>query len=201
MPVPGYSVIDDNEIDPESPITSSLMFRLRDNILSILGIDNTDPAPVFTLPPSSLVNSLQTVYATWTNSSNATETITEMICGVRANAVETVEMLAESALWVAAGGVVNLFALETKYTAGVPSSVDTYVGAPGSIGSNPITVTNLPLDNAWHQIWATSGRSIDGKARYDATYVYIQFRINYPSGIATAQQSNPSFFIKSFVAK
>lgn len=52
MPVPSYNVIADSEIDPESPITSSLMFRLRDNWLAVFGIDNTDPAPAPALPPS-----------------------------------------------------------------------------------------------------------------------------------------------------
>lgn len=54
MPIPSYSIIADNEIDPESPLTSSLMFRLRDNWMSVLGIDNTDPTPVFTIPSSVL---------------------------------------------------------------------------------------------------------------------------------------------------
>lgn len=61
MPIPSYSPIADNEIDPESPITSSLLFRLRDNILSILGIDPSNPSPVFTLAPSALVTDTATV--------------------------------------------------------------------------------------------------------------------------------------------
>lgn len=39
MTVPTWSKIFDSEIDPESPITSSLIFRLRDNICAVLGID------------------------------------------------------------------------------------------------------------------------------------------------------------------
>ena len=52
MPVPSYNLIADSEIDPESPLTSSLFFRLRDNWLAVFGIDNTDPAPAPALPPS-----------------------------------------------------------------------------------------------------------------------------------------------------
>ncbi len=37
MPIPGYTVIDDSEIDPGSPGTSSLFTRLRDNVLAIIG--------------------------------------------------------------------------------------------------------------------------------------------------------------------
>lgn len=53
MAVPVYSVIADSEIDPESPATSSLFFRLRDNILSLLGIDPATVSPVVDGFPSA----------------------------------------------------------------------------------------------------------------------------------------------------
>lgn len=57
MPVPSYTVIADSEIDPESPITSSLMFRLRDNVLSLLGVDPATPSP--SLAPQGFLRNKQ----------------------------------------------------------------------------------------------------------------------------------------------
>lgn len=44
MPVPTYLDIPDSDIDPESPINYSLLARLRDNILSVIGGGSGAPA-------------------------------------------------------------------------------------------------------------------------------------------------------------
>lgn len=76
MPIPNYAVILDDEIDPDSPITSSLMFRLRDNPLALFGIDPSDPSPSITLGPSQLhtKNTLQFSYEFYQPSGSVTQT-------------------------------------------------------------------------------------------------------------------------------
>lgn len=50
MTVPTYSVIANSEIDPESPITTSLVTRLRDNPLALFQIDPATSTPTATVP-------------------------------------------------------------------------------------------------------------------------------------------------------
>lgn len=52
MPVPSYNVITDAEIGIGKPMTSSLAFRLRDNVCALLGIDPATVSPAPTLPLS-----------------------------------------------------------------------------------------------------------------------------------------------------
>lgn len=49
MSVPTYSQILDSEVDPESPITQSLLTRLRDNPLAFLNIDTSTVNPIANL--------------------------------------------------------------------------------------------------------------------------------------------------------
>lgn len=49
MTVPTYSRILDSEVDPESPITQSLLTRLRDNPLAFLNIDTATTNPIANL--------------------------------------------------------------------------------------------------------------------------------------------------------
>ena len=55
MSIPLWSPIADSEINPEAPITSSLMYRLRDQWAAFFGVDPTNPIqPAFVLPPSQM---------------------------------------------------------------------------------------------------------------------------------------------------
>lgn len=45
MPAPAYAVVTDAELAPGQPITSSLMTRLRNGWMAVLGVDPTDTNP------------------------------------------------------------------------------------------------------------------------------------------------------------
>lgn len=49
MAVPSYSRIDNTEVDAESPITQSLMQRLKNNVLALLGVDELSTNPTIAL--------------------------------------------------------------------------------------------------------------------------------------------------------
>jgi hypothetical protein len=90
MPVPSYTPIADSEIDPESPITSSLIQRLRDNWLSLFGIDPSDPAPVIGLPSSILGVGSTGRWNAWVQSGGTTSA--EEIISVILDSVEWMEL-------------------------------------------------------------------------------------------------------------
>jgi hypothetical protein len=204
MPIPTWSVIADNEIDPESPITTSLMFRLRDNVLAVLGIDPADPAPVFTIPPSTQQAELNDTF--WATGAGVAITTAEMIVSVVADDVEWVE-LAHSGMFftndVPLGGVaphvgsktafsdtggvnhaylivaVELSLIDVIYSGGVPTGV--------RICSRQVegTVVNeddviVTLANTWQTILPDiiSTSDLQAKARATSTEVYLQLRVN-----------------------
>ncbi len=67
MTIPTYRLIADSEVDPESPVTSSLMFALRDNFLAVFGFDSTANPPVFGVPLTRVVRGYAALSSTPTN--------------------------------------------------------------------------------------------------------------------------------------
>lgn len=129
MPVPTYQVIADNEIDPESPITSSLLFRLRDNWLAFFGLDPSTPSPTFTLPPSTLV--FQDVYYAFygVNSANLFQAIIGPFPIGDSNwAMALNDLLGSLTITHAPNGqaVFVLFGVEVQYVSGVPTNALIY---------------------------------------------------------------------------
>lgn len=193
MPIPTYSVIDDNEIDPESPLTTSLMFRLRDNVLAVLGIDPADPAPVFTIPPS--VEKAEGVGVFFAQGYGASDTTAEQIVSVIADDVEWIELgNAGYAGAIGGAGVLphigahdntpelntgyNISLIEVLYSASVPTGVRivAHWAAITATPSSPAITTydvTITLANTYQNV--ISG-IMDAKARATATEVYLQLR-------------------------
>lgn len=61
MTIPTYTVIADAEIDPEAPLTSSLFYRLRNNVCALLNVDPSDTNPSVSFQASRLAVSLSGV--------------------------------------------------------------------------------------------------------------------------------------------
>lgn len=202
MPVPAYSVIADTEIDPESPLTSSLMFRLRDNALSILGVDPADPTPVFTIPPS--IQSVEEYFrfaASGGAGSSSTFTTAENIVSKLADDVEDLQMGGIEARDTIGGSASTIFnaargnlchsasnidrvcyairLVSVIYSGGSPTGVR-IIGdeisestTAGWASSFDVTVT---LANTWQTLETDGTVSFQAKARADSTDVYLQMR-------------------------
>jgi hypothetical protein len=193
MPIPTYSVIADSEIDPESPITTSLMFRLRDNVLAILGIDPATPSPVFTIPPSTL--EAVGPDCMFDQGYGATVTTNEVVVSVIADDVEWVELMQDVVTVGPTGDVLahlgyhnntpliivgwNLQLIDVIYASGAPTgvrimasriSITAAVGSPTRT-SYDVTIT---LANTFQTV--ISG-VLTAKARATATDVYLQLRL------------------------
>ena len=193
MPVPVWQEILDTEIDPESPITASLMQRLRDNPLALLGIAPDDPAPVMTLPPSAMFPLYRSVCTAPFND-NSLAYSNEVICSIRTAATElfhnhsgawSANYITNSWTSVFSG---NIWAIDTKYAEGSPESVDVFLSYSGRGGiAPPVSGTgtvNVPLTNTYTLLASRGGypQNLWMKARFDADYVYAQFQTQMPNG-------------------
>jgi hypothetical protein len=192
MPVPSYAVIADSEIDPESPVTSSLMFRLRDNILAILGIDPSDPTPTFTLSPSllQLVETTTLVAAAGTDTAEAR--ISHLADSVEENLIASLSANPYSVHIESTGGagVLNLKidGADVHYASGSPDGITitaTQIGARTIGGTGPLNgltayqTTNylVPSDNAWHVLVNDGAvNTFQVKCRATSTDLYLTFR-------------------------
>lgn len=196
MTIPTYSRIDDSEIDPESPVTSSLMFRLRDNLLALLKIDIGETSPTFNIVPSILQIADISQYIAAAAVGGTTLDTSEFIVSVRSAQCETIEIGAVGALTETGGAYPTppshfmgyqstagrfvrgtISAISAVYSATVPSSVR--VVGHMSANASPQFDVSLPLDNAFHTIkqGATTHEELQGRARYDATNVYLTLRL------------------------
>jgi len=225
MPVPSYNVIADSEIDPESPITSSLMFRLRDNVLAILSIDPADPAPVFTIPPSRQAVESALVPSVGF-SKNATVTGAEIIVSAVADDVEEHEVVygVISGVQDHGGGLeVNFegmfYHIEVPYASGSPLSViirgrlgatTSYgggVSVSGSLAGSITTIKDatIKLTNTWQTLVQYKISSdityLEAKARADSNYVYLQLRTCTPNITSMSGSANLVVVRKSFKSK
>lgn len=176
MPVPTYSVIADSEIDPESPITESLMRRLRDNVLAVLGIDPATPSPSFTLAPSYMTRTDSSTHSIVTN--GPTVTGTEVSFARELSASETFKFSGYS---ISEGGLygpeqINVTRFELVWSAGAPTSLIVDTDEPQSV--------TIAVDNAYHAIDSGTYNSgsntytVEAKVRYSGGIAYIQFRIS-----------------------
>lgn len=192
MTVPAWSRIFDSEIDPESPLTSSLITRLRDNVLAILNIDPADPAPVFTIPPSVLKiaqSGLLTAHLT-SSATSDTMTTSEVIISTIAEDVEVLK-IAYCRLLVASptitDPVVEFGDIDVVYSSGAPTGV--------RIQNTSGTMITLPLTNTFTPVY-TRNFSGEGdtqlslKTRADSTHVYLQARVETGTPYAYGMTSN-----------
>jgi hypothetical protein len=193
MPVPSYNLIADSEIDPESPLTSSLFFRLRDNWLAVFGIDNTDPAPAPALPPSVQKTAL-VVFAASSTSIGAVMTTAEHIVSTIAEAIETVDVVPGIILSPLhsndSNSATTSVCLFHRPTTGDPwslwkaydvSSIEVQYASGAPTGVRVNDVATLTLANTWQTIASNifaTGHNLEGKARADSDFVYLQLRIN-----------------------
>lgn len=197
MSIPSYNLIPDSDIDPESPITSSLMFRLRDNWMSLFGIDTTDPAPAIKLPPSTQEQG-QFSWHTATGGSGATVTSAESILSVITDDVEDwslgqpysapydtgnsvrVYLASHFCTWHDNGAAsiiaawVGLAGVSVIYSSGNPTGVQIHWVQEDSPASGTATIT---LANTFQTVRNSGGIHVQAKARSDGTNVYIQFRL------------------------
>jgi hypothetical protein len=181
MTVPTWSKIFDSEIDPESPITSSLIFRLRDNICAVLGIDPASvTVPTVPYPQSQLSSEIPSLFAVQLPSSPATSSenlIINIAAAMEKSDIAPSELIPEELatrygcahlyIGLDGGGSGLLYneyfigAPKLVYAAGVPDSVaipfrrnTTRVNTAyysGTLDAATGTIS-LPLDNAYHTI-------------------------------------------------
>jgi hypothetical protein len=200
MPVPSWNPILDNEIDPESPITASLMQRLRDNICAVLGIDPLSPTvPTVPYPPSQLACVAEAEFYAAAGAS----TTSEIVVSDLAEPFEKIDLESTRSevsnltdpdipynrvgflldghfTYANQNGVLNL---ETCWWMVTPPKIVYVSGSPDSlqmrirrVGGNtavaPSTSTiSIPLDNTYHNYTV-----FDAKARATSTDVYLQLR-------------------------
>lgn len=199
MPVPVYAPITDAEVSPEAPITSSLMFRLRDNFLAILGIDNTNPAPVFQPPPYTYTPSakveLISVISSFTSRIDTLAEVSisdvtksdwlmprnqQYFTGLAGSLPYPVSYVFFGHLDNFCGA--NVVNMNVIWAAGTPTDVHVDgrvfgdAMSPGSVFS-----FDVPIDNAWHNLTYSERTGIghvyvDMKARLDGNLVKVQFR-------------------------
>lgn len=206
MPVPSYQVILDNEIDPESPGTSSLFFRLRDNVLAILGIDPAEANPVMQMPPSQLVmdDFVRSSFSMSTGGGGTrTNESAEFKISRIAAGVERVEVLSENFTLTTTSPstentTIQIVNIEPVYSEGVCTGVKVQgrvsaIGAShnidgGLINTSSFTSGVITLTNTYQDITRISDDAgsddlhLAGKARADADFVYIQFRFELEEG-------------------
>jgi hypothetical protein len=231
MPIPTWSVIADNEIDPESPITTSLMFRLRDNVLAVLGIDPADPAPVFTIPPSVAKAELNDIF--YAAASGAAVATAEMIVSVLADDVEWIE-LAHSGYQatddvpdLTVGGVsphvgslslpgsgnpsalvgsTELSLIDVIYSSGVPTGVRIASRTKRAVYSTSAWTISaadvtVTLANTWQTIHANFSGSVDLQAKARATATEVYLQLRTNAGIYSRDFIDIPFNRRSFKSK
>lgn len=211
MPVPTYSRIDDSEIDPESPITTSLMTRLRDNFLAIMGIDTTATAPSFTLPASYMAavrHAAQRMdFDDDTSHAGAEITLTqhsdpsELIVIGRASGTSLINSDEYAEF--------NIDSINVVYSAGSPTGVrftgfvhSTHVPVTAYDVFTPFDVT-LTLTNTWQTVvedYPTNSR-LQAKLRADSTYTYLTLRTDVDNVGTCSGTFYFSLTIKRFQSK
>jgi hypothetical protein len=201
MPVPAWAAIADSEIDEESPITESLMTRLRNQAAAVLGYDPTSAtAPSFALPPSTQNVEGAALWRAVINSSATWATTAEEVVSVVADDVEDIQLGYPPAPYYSdtnanqACGVhvsrntgtagINIISIDVPYTSGNPTGVRVTVCSKVNSGTETVTQHTLPLDDAWTRILTldTNKLLFDGKARATATHVYLSLRAQENDG-------------------
>lgn len=211
MAVPTYNPIADSEIDPESPITSSLMRRLRDNFLALFGIDPTDPAPVIGLPPSYITSVTDGVMsaqggagASTTFTSNEIEISDttyqlESIFVVRGrsgtvggSASTDFNIALGNVFWSVSDADILNFALdfiETQYSSGTVTGVRIAATNLAQSISDPgpasfdviITPTNTFQTLSTDTIDGSKTYTLEGRVRLDSDKTYLSLRMSVSS--------------------
>lgn len=201
MSVPTYSKIDDNEIDPESPITSSLMTRLRNNVLALLGVDTTASSPAVVFQPSFIQTSDVGVTRLTAKPSGSTDSAETVISRV-ASTFESVEIvrgrsddetpwtdtipqaswaMVDGAVFAGNGNAGDILAIDINYSSGVPSTATIRYSLVGT----PRTTTSLTvaIDGAYHTFRSSYfNAQLQVKFRALSGLVYMQWRSVEASG-------------------
>lgn len=204
MPIPSWNVIADSEIDPESPLTSSLMFRLRDNVLALLGVDPADPAPAFTIPASYMHPDTAASMGCGTSSQNSTSTGAEVIVAHINSSLETVEVihaLLDNQATVGANppyeAQISGLMIRPIWSSGTCTGIRIAAGVLTEVAGNSINPEGLDntaaevtitLADSWQEVQTLDRAGledcfIEAKARADSDYVYLQFRCRTVSNL------------------
>ena len=215
MPVPSWSPIPDSDIDPDSPLTSSLLTRLRDQWAAFFGVDPTAATPPpFDFPPSQfVVDSMAFEVISRIGGSTGTTTGIEFqVCDL-AKALENHDC-GDSLVSTSLFGAVTTWRMEgfsVTYSAGAPTSLDfrfllisgalTYLDSGLMCASSG--VVQLPLDDTYNALLHTSLFSgvdfVRAKARLSSGIVYLQFQVK--SSGAHGGQVNVDITTKSFQSR
>jgi hypothetical protein len=195
MPVPSWAAIPDADVDLESPLTESLMQRMRNQWAAFMGVDPTSVTqPAFTLPASTQ-NVENSYYLTASGGTGAWATTAEATVSVVADDIEDMQIgqgiyylstyhgilvphftqsLATAGISYRAAQIVSI---NVPYVTGVPQSVDVFF-VTESLASAGSSTVSLPIDDAWHSLvnFASGRLEIEGKARGTATHVYLTLR-------------------------
>ena len=178
MTIPTYTVIADAEIDPEAPLTSSLFYRLRNNICALLGIDPSDTNPSVAFQASTLNTGSTGAMSAYADGNTSTVTSAEVIVSRIDATLEQVQTQAlgynhpynvanhleigPASIQLAIDNPQNtpqkeltaVVSIDVPYTGLTPDSVDVTLDfvdvLTGSVSSGSVS---LPLDNAWHDVY------------------------------------------------
>lgn len=189
MTIPTFDFIASTEIDPEKPITSSLMYRMVYNWMAVLGIDDADHDPVMTLPPSVMKQTLGGSFVLIGAGTSAEIAISDVsgVCeaihigqGMAVQYAATDKIPCHFAEAAGGGVVAVVFTnIEVVYSSGSPTSVtintdqSTYSG--GELASMTSYSDSIPLTNTFTTL--SSYGSLQAKARATSTQVLMTMKI------------------------
>jgi hypothetical protein len=206
MAIPTYAVIADSEIDPESPLTSSLMFRLRDNILALLGIDPATPSPTMNIGESvdSPRNYLDFGHRSYGyNASYNYDSDEEVISEISGASSEHLEIVdTPPQITMSGGATINLYlgAITVPYVTLAPQAIEIrYRGD----STSDWTLFTSPNDNTYRTLltWG-SYNHIQVKSRITSTQVFLQFRCHGDTpGTTTTSRFNLAVLRREYRSK
>lgn len=185
MPVPAWAKIDDNEVDEESPITESLMTRLRNQWAAFMGVDPTSVTkPAFTLPASNLeVKESSVLHA---SSSTGVDETAEIVVSDTTDDAEDIQVygtvntsVSPYAFTRVSDTPYEITAIDVIYSSGAPTGVRFFYranGAPYLSGGGACSSYTAPLDNTYHDGIVVGSAKVQIKARASGSLVYSRFK-------------------------
>ena len=182
MAVPTWSPITDAEIQPEQPVSSSLITRLRNQWASVWGVDPASVSqPAISLPPSQIFQEFYQAaesYGTGAGVSTFTEfELMDLTKGMRSTIFNSIYVSSNDLMFIDA-----IYAANPKYTAGVISDV-TVVLKKTLVSTTSYQTIDIPVNNSYTNIMYSGPSSfVAVKIRVSGDKLYMQFQSDAAGG-------------------
>lgn len=181
MSVPVYGLITAAETAPGKPITSSVGRRLWRNPLAILGIDENEANPVFSLPPSRIKTIIDKQQ--WIAGADGGNTLS-VVLSERSAGAERIEYNEIGAGVFSIGFLFYIY--DVIYSGGVPTHVLAKIGSgtvPGQAFNNDVfAATNHAINNSWINLFTDDWKHVLYRFRADANSVLLDIDCAGPPG-------------------